>query len=307
MFLGRTKKNLHKYNEAFYLYLKENLTISQISELNTSDALSIMMSASDPEIKRFALKRFFFGFGIRKIIQIRNKIFATSEVYNWKIKEEFLEEGSEVEWLKQRAQIEIAPFDNENLDWMGPTDSYIDLTKTDDTQQYEDLETFDFPSLDENESKPEIHQDSDVKFLEMVNKEIINKEEDFVFGRIGDLPEEYFPFLRQELINNYSKESYQVLFPEYHLSNVEINEALSRNELGKKELQTLFELFKITNKFITTNDQKKVFWTLFLSPEISSLQLEKQFGLFNVSHLKITESSKKPKAISDSSVERNDN
>jgi hypothetical protein len=253
------------------------------------------MSASDPEITRYSLKRFLFAFGIRKIIQARNQIYLSPEQSCWLIKEEFLEDGSEVEYIKQQAQKQIEPFKN-NYDWMGSSDTYIDLIH--DSNQ-EELGDFDNGVLEQDgDQKPiEDNLDSDISFLEMVNKEKLNKEEDFLFGRLGDLPEELYPFLREELINNFSKESFEVIFPKNPLTTKEMEEVLLKTNPQRESLQHLFELLKMTHKFITTKEQKKVFWTIYLSPDIGLLQLEKHFGLFVSSHLKVTENSLKQKTI----------
>ena len=258
------------------------------------------MSASDPVITRFALKRFLFSFGIRKIIQARNQIYLTEEQQSWYIKEEFLEPGSEVEYIKEQAKKQIGPFQND-YNWMGSDESYIDLTIDNDQENYEK------PNMEEDmvDNQNQEFLDSDVSFLEMVNQEKLNKQEDFVFGKIGDLPEEFYPFLREELLNNFSKESYEVIFPSETLTNDEMDKILQESNPKKESLQHLFELLKTTHNFITTKDQKRVFWSIYLSPDIGLLQLEKNFGLFAASHLKVTEASIKQKVVADSSKNNN--
>lgn len=276
MFLGRTKKNLHKYHESFFLFLRENLTRAQIENLSLRDSLSIILSASEPQIKRFSLQRFLFSLGIRKIVQTLNSIYSSHLGHVWTLNEEFLEEGSEIEYIRTQSRLQVAPFDPKNFDWAGDEDSFIDLTS--DAMEDSHL-------ADSIESATD---NSELAFLEQVNRVKLENRDELLCGNIGELPEELHSFLREELLNNFGKESFQVSFSVPRPSQEQIKEALSQNPPKKGDLQCLFELFKAVHPMITKPAQNGVFWSLFLSPEITGLELEKHFGLFAVSHVKIT-------------------
>ena len=271
-FMARTKKNLLKYHESFFEFLKDNLTLKQIEGLSLKDSLSLLLSATDPNIKKFGLKKFLFGFGIRKIIQTRNAIYKSIPSQKWKIKEEFSLEGSEQIWIDSKREEIVEEFNPKNFDWMGDEDSFFD-----------------------------IRENSEIDFINTVNRTDFQGKEDFLFGKISELPEEFFPILKETLFTRFSKESFEIELPELSMTMEDAKFFLKENPAKEEDVRFLFEFFKTISKFITKKDEKKVLWKLFLSPEISSLELERKYGFFEISHLKITDSSSKPKKLLNSS------
>lgn len=264
--MARTKKNLIKYQEQFFLFLKENLSLAQLEGITLKDALSLLLSANEIKIKRFELKRFFFNLGIRKIVQARNEIFGGSPDQLWRIKDPYVSPGEEKEYLRLQAERDVEPFDPLDFGWAGDKEELIE-------------------AIGEEGVAP----DSDILLMKMATQNKDIKRDDFLFGHIQDLPEEYHPILKQELINIFCLETVEIVPPQNPLSNTEAAQIVLEKKTSREMQQSLFEMFRTVNKFITKSNEKKIFWALFLSPEISSMQLEKQFGLFKPSHLKITE------------------
>ena len=281
--MARTKKNLINYNQNFFEFLKDNLSMKQIEGLSLKDSLSLLLSATEPKIKKFAIKRFLFGFGIRKIIQIRNSIYNSSPSNQWRIKEEFSDEGNERLWIESKKQDQVDEFDPNDIGWIRQEEEedFIDLRE--DTQDYNDYK----------ESKNILESNSEIDFINTINDTHFTNNSEFLFGKIVDLPEEFYPILRDELFNRFSKESFELVLPEKHMTLEEAKLNLKNNPPDQDQTRFLFDFFKTINTFITKNEEKKVFWQLFLSPEITCLELEKRYGLFKTSHLKITESAVK--------------
>ena len=201
----------------------------------------------------------------------------------WKLEEDFLEEGSELEYVKSRQNLQIREFDANAYNWFEEGEDFIDLREEQPKEERKEGEE------EGNEALLEIDD------INLENKNDIFDREVFLGGKIGDLPEELLGFLREELHSMHSKEAFRVTFPRLPLLPKEAEEILSSFSPEKEELQHLFEVFRVVGSFATKKEQKKVLWQLFLSPEISSLNLEKKFGFFQPSHLRIVEASVKSK------------
>ena len=139
--LARTKKNISKYNDDFYMFLKNNITPEQIQELTPQETLSILLGAEDQKVKRNELKKFLFSIAIKKVVQTRNEIYSAfpeaniemllpdalpgmipgdpEDAENSEIFERKLENNADLE-------IENRHFDDSKFDWFNGED-FIDL------------------------------------------------------------------------------------------------------------------------------------------------------------------------------------
>lgn len=213
-------------------------------------------------------------------MQALNSIYSHNLGAVWTLNEAYAEEGSELQYIQAQSQRQARPFDTKNFDWVGDVDSFIDLTG--DSSEMAD-------GTDSTGPSEAVTGDSELSFLEVVNRTKLDNKEDILCGDIADLPAELLPLLREELLNNFTKESFEVSFPNPRPSASQIQESLKRHSPDKQQLQCLFELLQAVHGLITKPAQKQVLWSLLLSPEITGLELEKKFGLFTVSHLKIAD------------------
>lgn len=145
--LARTKKNISKYNDEFYMFIKNNITPEQIQELTPQETLSILLGAEDQKVKRNELKKFLFSIAVKKIVQTRNEIYSAFP----EAKIEMLlpdplpgmipgnpEEADNSEILERKlkssadSEIENTPFDESKFDWFNG-EEFIDLRDPEQT------------------------------------------------------------------------------------------------------------------------------------------------------------------------------
>lgn len=134
--LSRTKKNISKYNDDFYLFIKNNITPEQIEQLTPEETLTILLAANDQKIKKNELKKFMFSIAIRKMIQIRNQIFSDDQIEKLEMilpeapKGMFGSESRENKEIEGKVE-EMKGFNDEDFEWFDGED-FIDLRESEE-------------------------------------------------------------------------------------------------------------------------------------------------------------------------------
>lgn len=281
------------------------------------------MAAQSPSVDRFSVKRFLFAVGVQKIVQTLNALFSESGE-TWALRGDPLDSDDPRRLFEPPPSKGVGPFDPSDLRWAGEEGSFVDLVSGagseseaqpnapgEPGQSRPASRKAEFTGGPEPEWSPEhegpargdtdgaddpqppgdsTQRPSDIVFLEQVNRVRLDREADVFAGAIADLPEQLVPFLREQLQNEFAKEAFEVSFPQTRLSPAQLSRLLAqRPSPSQEDLQCLFELFQALPALITKKEQRRVFWSLFLSPEVAALELEKRFGLFSLSQQQLAE------------------
>ena len=292
--MPRTKKNILKFNDNFYVFLQSNMTLEQLDSFSLENTVSLLIAASDPAIKKLKVKRFLYNFGIRKIIKIQNSLLQNNPEYCWKVEDQ---DWSVADYIQNKIPTEpVKCFDKLDYSWLNEnknddSSNFIDLTnEVISEDMLKDLEEDNLDQLDSsnNEAFDFLNQ---VNNFGLDNQEEIKKNTKFFGGNIENLPNELHFVLKKELIADNQSELIKIKFPSKEMTFAEAKNYIQPNILEKSDFHYLYELLKILPKFILKESQKNLLLKIMNSPEIKTLELQKKFGLLTLSHLKIIQKS----------------